>query len=799
MRLNTSVTNPEVGFLSASLCLRPPRIAILVRDDEHWRDWVMRALSTASDYWGGGGFVLIPFDVNSGDVDPSFAEIVRAYDPDHVVSLGIPWSVWEEHYPGDIKVDGVRDEAQRLELIATAHMDWHDDAARRARHLVVSWCSPMRADRLGQDDEPRALEVVRSLKRRDKNDRWGQGLPPIPFSGGGSRLAAAAHWRSDVGLYAALKLGVADTEPEERAEPNIDSLSWLIWSTRDAPGELMWTDEDVPPATTFGLESWFVGGQDLVSVSRGLLRDRGVVVVGDTLRDFTLALAYDRLIGGAIWLTPDVIADETLFKGYVQPSVRMVISELESGAARMVVTSSSASSDYLDELILRLHRPDIVVSDSEGRTVDLPERNTVKIRLPEIDKGLRGFVVNDHVGASVSLPVAKFPDDSMEALVGLETPIPGNLLYPNNPGRLPYWYVDITFDSVATPAGRDVPNGALVTERGPFPEVNLRASRDGISFDPRSMGFVSSGAFLPSRIGKPRLRNLSMSAWVEAMAEADGLGVRISSPGRRAELVRARLGNRRDLLELATDLNLSMLSAFVPLKKAPVLRDENAVVLGLDPYLSFEKIDALLGGVENETVRLVDRLTEARLLRRGLILNCVECGRPSFVDADRLGQRFECPQCVAMNSLISARWKKTTEPRWFYDLYATFRELLKDRGDLVLRAAAKLERSSRTYVDTPELEFFDLGTGTPIAEIDVIASVDRKVILVEAKAGASFTPRKRAGQIDKLLRLAQALRADGVQLATDKASWNDGDVSKLTERALDLAPFAPTIEVVTLP
>ena len=243
-----------------------------------------------------------------------------------------------------------------------------------------------------------------------------------------------------------------------------------------------------------------------------------------------------------------------------------------------------------------------------------------------------------------------------------------------------------------------------------------------------------------------------------------------------------------------------MLRAFVRRDKrpTPAERDPEIVVLGLDPFLSFNAIYKLLGGTREDAIDVVDDLVSKRLLRRGLVLNCSECGRPSFVDADRLGQQFECSQCATMNALVSARWhEKTPEPTWFYDLYAAFRELLASRGDIVLLAAANLQGSSRTYADTSELEFYELDSERKVAEIDVIASVDGKVVIVEAKAGGAFGTKQRGSQTAKLLRMAKALRADRIQLATIQPHWNQTDVDHLMKLAAAVKPFAIDVDVAT--
>lgn len=91
--------------------------------------------------------------------------------------------------------------------------------------------------------------------------------------------------------------------------------------------------------------------------------------------------------------------------------------------------------------------------------------------------------------------------------------------------------------------------------------------------------------------------------------------------------------------------------------------------------------------------------------------------------------------------------------------------------------------SSRGYSDAPELEFFELESGERVAEIDVIARSGNDVVLVEAKSTGKFTNPARGPQTKKLLRIADALRANTVILATSLPEWNATDVAHLDREA----------------
>lgn len=801
LRLDVHMAS-EVDFISASVALRPPRVAILVADDEHWRDWVMTALTIASGYWGGGGWILVPFDMKSSRPAPQFAEIVRAYDPDHVVSIDLSWHLFEEWYPGHIRLDGVADDAERRRIIANHHQHATVRESDEARKEVVSWCSPMRTVRL-RHDPSRQREQVIKLRASDPNARIKRGFAPSPSPSDPlqARLAASADWRSDFGLMAAMRVGVAQSESSvgARPEPTADDLGWLIRSVDDAPISLIWNSTTIETKASVGLEKWFHADQGLIQVSNGYIEDRAAVIIGETATDFALAIAYDRLIGNGVWL-PRTLVDDDTFRAQVQGATWMLATDLEGDASHMSVSSASEATSYLDEVASWIAQAPLPQGLSIGR--DRGEE-TVRVGPPIVDGGYVEYVVDEHVGAPMSIPVRTTEDGSTESLSGLETPAPSQLIYTLASGWVPYWYVDVSLSGGKTPRGLDIPAHSLAVEEGPIPSVNLRASRASVTIDPHSMGLVMAGSFLPGRIGRPRLRGLSMMAWVEAMAKPEGLGVRLSQPGRQAELIRRRLGSRAALLDLMTPGNLAVLRAFIPRKKAPASYErkadpETVVLDNLDPFLTYEAMQARLGGDADATTALIDHLTTSRLLRRGLILDCTECGRPSFVDADRVAHVYECLRCAAVNALVSARWKeKRAEPRWFYDLYAAFRELLGANGDTVLLGAAALRGSSRTYVDSPELEFYELRTGKTIAEIDVIASVNREVVLIEGKSNGKFNGKlNRDDHAEKMLRIARVLRANRIVFATTKKEWNSTDVDYFARKGAEVAPFAVNVEVL---
>ena len=187
-------------------------------------------------------------------------------------------------------------------------------------------------------------------------------------------------------------------------------------------------------------------------------------------------------------------------------------------------------------------------------------------------------------------------------------------------------------------------------------------------------------------------------------------------------------------------------------------------------YLTFTGMLKFAGeGISPAALRDgVDGLAARGVVRRGLVLGCGTCGRPSFIAVGNLAQVNQCPRCGAANELAQTQWRDPVEePTWYYDLHPVARELLADHGEVPLLLSRHLRSTSRRYDDVPELELRD-ASGNPVAEADLIAVGDDEVIVAEAKSndalGRSTKEVKRAAA--KRVRLADVLRADQIVLAT---------------------------------
>lgn len=796
--LNGAVEDARDTYVNANLILRPGRVAILFRGGGGGGGWQPRArlaISVAGKYWGGSGFILVPFD-DSGAVSASVLALVEAYDPDHVVLMRLS-----------------SEERERV-----GEFDWSDRRAQNARATVANACTPFHR---APSDDTDAREQVTYLEY-EPGPMSGQLVSSAGINDRYVTVACSENWNADSSMALAIRTGVLPRgqetrSSEERREPGgIEVVPFLFnpqrWS-RDLGGTL----EEALSVNDQGLGPWPRllfdepdGGLALMSF--GFPTDGAAIVVGDSADDFATAYAYERMLGFGVWLTPSMITDPTMAM-HIGGAYRGAAQAVAGAAKQLTISSVSLTDEELEQL-LDVFREDANSLNPFGQGLPGTHRPTralpqgVRIGPPRINAGHWQRTVSDPTMKRLSVPVSIESDGTATMRAPLESPFPATLLQQQG-SPMPYWYVSVDFPEVHMPKARGVPQ-EFTAHSSDQSHVPVRSSRDGLSFHSRTGGLVVYGMQLNALMQEPRLRILGVHRWAQAMARRTGMDAQLSQPGMNARQVELRLSGRDQLISLVAGAFHPALMRFATLKdrdgntatgikSRTEFPDNDGVVLDGDPYLSFESLRKIVHPIREEELRgWIDRLSGAALLRRGFVLNCRECGRASFVSLESSSQRFECARCSAVNELTAERWRVGNEPGWFYDLHPSFRELLADHGDVGLLAAHRIRARSQRYSDTAEMEF--RSKGTPICEIDLIAHADSEVIVVEAKSNNRLgSTRKQVNEAArKKVAIAAALRADRLILATSQPIWAEGTIRAL-ESAKSNEPSAANIviEVMT--
>jgi hypothetical protein len=752
----------------------------MFRGDTHWRSWARLALRAAGATWAGGGHLLVPYS-EQGEVADTMLAAVAAFDPDHVVLLSPSLADHEEVAPGSLQLysnDRLLEGAERAAAIKAGLTFRPDDpVGDRARDLVAAACTPFKTEFPGVASHEMRTHI-------ETDGSTGFRLDAQDLLGTDATYAAVPRgWTSDTALFVGALVGIEpdDERPRDDSEPApAELLRYAMGRPRPAPPIGMVSEGAAPPPGE--VPTWFdVLDIGVTAIARDFSRSAGAVVIGDGPTDFALAVAAQRLRGFGWWLTLESLRDAELMRTAILPVLSRRLREDDDGVRSIAITSTTLSDEQLNATVAELSAALTTWSFYPRPGEDLRAS-------PPPDwsgDGSTYRVVSDGIGDERTVPVEREDSGTMTMLTRLALPVPKE---PSLTRGMPAWYVDVEFTEGVMPAGRGVPCSAL--RAGQHPEyTNVRSGRDGLSVIAQSYGFIPAGAVLSSAMTRPVLRDLGIYAWVEQMAEHAGLSANYSTPGQHAQLIAQRLGARTALVDLVAGPLHPMLRCFrlVDTRKAdPRSNDPSSqpiVILdSTTPYLTIDRMCEAVPSVEPAEVRSrVDDLCRRRIARRGLILGCLECGRPSFLGVDDLGQTYRCPRCGAANDLEAGRWRlPTSEPHWFYDLHNSFRELLTTGGDVPLLAAANLRAGARRYADCAEVEFRE--KGKRVGEADLVAHIDGKVVLVEAKSTGMLghTVRERRSTAAKKARIAAAIRADEVVLATTDERWGDADVEALT-------------------
>jgi hypothetical protein len=490
------------------------------------------------------------------------------------------------------------------------------------------------------------------------------------------------------------------------------------------------------------------------------------------------------MLGFGLWLTPEAIREHFATNWSLRFALEHTIESTFSVGPFPVESASLSDEDTANLIGDLLSAPSTLRLN--GRPVETDPGSVLMIRKPVLKRGLLMLALIDHLGERPAVPV--FSDAS--GTLHFQTPVASVLpevpeaMMPLDGSGSPQWVVDVSLDSPQMPSGRGLHSKWVLEENEQAMTTLIRSSRAGISFLATTHGFVVNGTVIRSRLATPKIRQLGMYSWVQAMAEAEGCQVEYSRPGRFAALVASRLGSRERLIQIASGPLLPFLKEYVP---GPLANDTDGAfpahdgveLEGKNRFCTFRALKRLLPDTSWPQQRaLVDELLEARLMRQGLVLGCEECAGVSFISIDELQQKFECKLCGAMNEIRLARWKSLSrEPEWYYDLHRAFRSLLSANGDVVLLAADRLRSTAQNYADTAEVEFRSPSRPDLNFEIDVVAHVDGEVVVVEAKNNGSLgSGAGRTELIQKRFRAARLLHADRVQFATTANAWAAKDI-----------------------
>jgi hypothetical protein len=730
--------------LYVTLSARPPRLAVFLPLAENvpWHRTYELALAAQSRLWGGSGNLILPASADIAD-NELFWALAERFDADYFAVATFTYGdmrlvnpewydEWlanqEQAMDRDIPEAGSEDRAALIERML-------DDVA-------FAWAPP-----------DGFLELLERRLAPFHRERPASYLLP-------SRIAEA---RAPGGSHPFADVTQIRGWPEQVANPETElgSLAQLLLTahsgrlsagyaaslvesekTRVAPYAVndrrQWADvvfAEPPPGvllpwglTELGLGWYRQGRWD---------REHVVLVTGGTPWDFTLYHALRRWASATFWLPQDLTEDST-YTGRLETTLFAASQASEEREVKVVTFSDDTFRDKVTaDLQGRSWRVAAVAAD--WRDV-LPARPH---RLLERDGPGRAEPVAVHEGATVELA----------------TPVPASVETARS-GHF-RWLTEVRAAGWASVRHGEL--GTAVLDQPGFDGDNARTGRSGVVYTSTgALTFV--GDSLAMSTVRPLLRPLPLLAQLDTALRADGWSCQGSDNGAYAAESAALFGGFRPLAHAILD------SAVRPVLEAFRASEGPGKRAADRRYLTLPDVVEVLGGDEDKAGQVVDSLTSARVLTRGLFLKCSKCRAAGWYDLSSVTSLFRCRRCRDEQSVTRERWLGTVEPVWHYELAEVVHSLLDNNGDLPVVAVHRFfpepERPSDDIEVAFEIEVFS--SDEIKSETDIAVRDGSSLWVGEAttKPYLDAAGREETSRLSRLSEIADRLAATGVLLAS---------------------------------
>lgn len=835
----------QLDHVVTRIGLRAPRIAIVFdaggdgHDDwngDGWMPVARAALARANEFWGGVGFVLIPHV--DGRVSGELLRVLRAYDPDFVVPFQVPAAPVLPTDAGmscEINLEpttrpslATLSAVDSVSLACSPHRRWqspeHDTVAGRRVPAAGSGSGlgpdldtlPWHADAIGWD-----------LDRADLSDHSGGPLTPISALPIESMmwLHSPPDLEGALGLALAARVGSVGVDPPadklarstHNLDPSVvskdaeDIVSYLTGPTDEWARLPSWLAHQ-PAGPELGVvatgkpAAWTRTTRGLTHLAAGpSLRMVRHVVVGDTADDFALHLLLDRLYGNAVWLHSDwapltegpwsraatralkhLVTRAALGRGY---EIAVTSASLDSGALEPLVTASGPLHEGVSDE--RIPGVDENTEPPPSSKRDRPPRVRLKTHVELPERGRLHLGVSTDFERRVSLPAQV----SAAGRITLTSPL--EPVSPSDPDLAQCaalcWQVDVDLQRprlepkpLRMPFGRGFDGHALVPTEDERYETWVRSSRSGITFDSRKFDFVPAGAIGDQRLARPRLQRLDLAAWIDGLARQGGRHTEPSDAGTRADLLADLWGGRAALAQAFSGPFRDLVSKFLRTgdSTSDTYPDNDGVLLpgsiGVLKYLGLSEPWA--DSSPEDVRRTLDDLVLRGIVRRGLVLRCSACRNLGFTDVGALANMNTCTRCGNTTPLRLEAWRHpVADPEWHYELHPIVRDLVRENGHAPLWLAHHLRRGARSYCDVSETNLFRGESRRPIAEADLVAHMDGRLLTAEVKTSDELdsTRDKRRAAAGKRVMWARLVNADEIVLATTMSTWQQSSIDAM--------------------
>lgn len=784
------------NFKSVTAGVRTQRLAILLEDpDPDWLETCRRVMETISSLWGGHHTIIVPTDGRV--IAQVFWDVLETFDPDYVCEYhktGLDWKLGapqryqefierelfkrfgEGPHSADARDELDADfltapvisrpiepalEAELKNRLAPFYYENHVlTVASLQAHAPSGYPLTRLSTLLPHSKLPATFTTV---------DAKVEGVPPLWVESVlGSTYEAQTRDLAQAGV-SIQKLSIIDSDAA--------ALFKLVMRTESRPDrdETVTTHTaTVPIVEVLSTSPFRFSAVNLSHYHSTKLRRwdvPGIVVVGETLKDFSLFFNLSRMRSHVYWLLPDWTDAHQKFREEVNNTperrprrvseahatnfAQRILRGLTSSAfKRIAFLSLSADRSSLETTADELDRA-VVVRFRDGPSIkdcaDFPEDITKLLSEPEVVFNRDNFAIPSTQQIEEGAPIGSFPTPKPK---GFSEIVP----YEHR------WITELRIEDHLYPRHPEL--GEWLLRHHLFSTQDVRSGSRGICYACPSSAYF--GGDVDTILLRPKLFVPDGPALIEYLVSRVGWTSRTSDKGFYSSDTVAKFGN---LEKAAHTLRHPAQSDVLNTYLAEGKSSTYGKYLSTDRrrYLDMPAFNSL---VEDGAAAFVDDLIQKRVLHRGVILKCDFCRNADWFSVADVSDAFTCKRCRRRQAILSRHALHQPEPQWFYQLDEITYQGLRSNMHVPLLALDCLRRRSNSFLYCDELEISEPGAKKPFMEIDICCVHDGVLTIGEAKVTERIEGggSKEVQSLQKYKNMAIKLGARRFVYATSK-TW----------------------------
>ncbi len=724
----------DPSHLPLAIAARPARLGLFVRSDIRGLPWPVlfeAALAAQSRFWGGNGNLIFPLtdDFHQREIFWALADI---FDADSYVLYAPTWSEMAEIAP-EYYEEETQSWRKKIEETSTA------EAADEfiSRSLADVAIEPKQPSSEQMDLLQRRLAPFHNDAREHLDWFNAANSAPWPFADISEFLELpepVANPLMSLGAARRLLLTAITGRVPPAFAADLAQRDTQVVDER-INDSYTWTRVMRDPQESAPLFPWGLAAHGLGTYRHGPIQGSpAALVIGDSPWDFVLFYALRRMTGAAWWL-PSWLARDRIYLQWL--THELSFGRRFSGEGTVITSASRPADDGLRKRARELFTQNNL--DVAHWRELLPEQ---PLRLYERDNEGRQEMTPIVGGATVDLQTP------LPKRVGTETP------------TMMHWIAEIQGEDWA-PLRHPALSSRLLSDGSARADMT-RTTRDGVAYYPLG-ALTFGGASLESSVSRPRLKPLTLADQIGFILKPQGWRCELSDKGIWAAESAELFGGFGPLSSALRDPAVrGILDAYLA-KTGPGL----SLSSDRRRYLEWEALEQACGG--DDASKTIDSLLESGVLARGLVLKCGRCRQKAWHRSPAASETFTCERCHHQQSANRQSWLGKNEPTWSYQMAEVLFHFLDNNGHLPLLAVQdEFEASRRPLAQACELSIRAPGCDKD-REVDIFSADGYRLWIGEATKTGGFDD----GRLELLAKLAEAVSAYGVLLATSKQRWSE--------------------------